>query len=241
MAEKLELVKIIGSLGLLERLNEEIRNEGLANFPFLINSVRDQKYETTQGIGADFIPDDNLYNAVGAVYPLLDIEQKNDAIKAHLNQLDGINYYYVNRNHTPFIREPLLLTDITIARPLYWPGLHDEEHLWRKKNSFSEIEKEIMTERGLFRADKVKSDFLVAYALMRSDFTRFGGDYIKVANPEFLERVLKGIVALRFAKETSKEEIDKGRNRLCILLPKAIHDKVEDLRQKGDWTNYQDF
>ncbi len=234
MDQTTELIKTLGGLGLLERLNDKTKQAGLSDSQLLINSVRDKKYERVQGIGDDFFPDTNLYNAVGAIYPLLNRKQKNNAIKAHLNQFDVVNYSSVNTNHSPYIREPLLLADIAIARHLYWPGLYEEEQLWKGKESFTRLQEDIMKENGLFDKTKVKSDFLVAYALMRNDFTNFGDDYVKIANPDFLDRVIKGIVALRFFERKTKEEINKGRKRLYELLPKAVHDKIEPLRKKAD-------
>jgi len=231
-----EIIQTLGQSGLLERLDENSRSQGLSDHQILIGMVRDKNYERVQGIGDDFIPDSDLYNVAGAIYPLLDRRQRDEVVSAHLNQFDRLNYSAVNSNHTPNIREPLLLADITIARPLYWPGLNDEKCLWDGKGSFAELEREIMAENGLFDSSRVRSDFLVAYALMRNDFTRFGDDYVKVANPEFLDRVMKGIVALRFAR-AKDEEIDSGRNRLYDLLPKAVHDKIESLRQEADWVD----
>jgi len=236
MVQTAHTLETLGSLGLLERLDERTKNDGLFNHQLLVNLVRDKEYKRIQGIGDDFIPDSDLYNAIGSVYPLLDRKQRDEVIRAHLNQFDGLNYLAVNSNHTPNIREPLLLTDITIARPLYWPGLRDENGLWDGKESFAELQGEIMTEDGLFDSTKVKSDFLVAYALMRNDFTSFGEDYVKSANPEFLNRVLKGIVALRFAGRTEDSEIEQGKNRLYELLPESVHGKIEPLRQEADWT-----
>lgn len=90
-----------------------------------------------------------------------------------------------------------------------------------------------MTPDGLFDPAKVRSDFLVAYALIRKDFTHFGEDYVRAANPEFLQRVLKGIVALRFDKAT-EEQVDQGRKRLYELLPVSVHERIEPLRQEAD-------
>lgn len=241
MVETAEIIETLGNSGLVERLDERMKKAGLFDYPILINSVKDKKYGLVLGIGDDFIPDSNLYNAVGAIYPLLNRRQRDDAIRAHLHQFDMLNDSRVNLNHTPYIKEPLLLADITIARPIYWPGLHDEKQLWKGKDNFAELEKEIMGENGLFDPCKVKSDFLVAYALMRKYFTSFGEDYVKVANPSFLERVMKGIVALRFAGRTTEEQINKGRNRLYELLPKTVHEKIESLRQEADWANAEDF
>jgi len=236
MVETAGIIQTLEQSGLLERLDDETRKARLSQFQLLTEGIGRGGDKRVQGIGDDFLPNTDSYNAVGEIYPLLDRGQRDQAISAHLDKFDCINYYYVSVNHTPYIREPLLLADIAIARFRYWPGLHDEKKLWRNKKSFAELEKEIIIDKGLFNPEKVRSDFLVAYALMRNDFTNFGDDYVKTANPEFLNRVMKGIVALRFAR-AKDEEIDKGRNRLYNLLPKAVHDKIEPLRQEADWVN----
>ncbi len=241
MVQTAHTIDSLGSLGLIERLDENIRAEGSHDFQILIGLVKDKKYKRVQGIGDDFIPDCGLYNTVGAIYPLLDRRQRDEVIRAHLNQFDRLNYKAVNSNHTPYIREPLLLSDIIIARPFYWPGLKDEKHLWEGKTNFAELEREIMIGNGLFDPTKVRSDFLVSYALMRKDFTSFGENYVKSANPEFLNRVMKGIVALRFANATNVQEIEEGRKRLHELLPKSVHDRIEPLRQEADWTDTKQF
>jgi hypothetical protein len=241
MSQTISFVETLGKQGLLERLDNKTREQGTFDKQILVDLVRDKKYERVQGIGDDFIPDSDLYNAIGSIYPLLDRKQKDEVIRAHLNQFDGLNYLAVNSNHTPNIREPLLLTDIAIARPLYWPGLNDEKRFWDGKETFTELQKEIMGENGLFDPAKVKSDFLVAYALMRKDFTFFGEDYVKAANPEFLERVLKGIVALRFANLKDESQINERINRLYQLLPSSVHDRIEPFRKERDWTYSEQF
>jgi hypothetical protein len=184
-----------------------------------------------------------VYNAVGEVYPYLEREQKDRAVGEILKILDTRNYAEVNGEtsigHTTGIREPLLLSDITIVRYLYWPGLHDQAYLWKNK-IFSDFQFETMDENGMFYPTKVNSDFLVAYALLRKDFTDFGEDYSKVANPLFLERALKAIANLRFAR-ADKEQIEKGTKRLKELLPKSVHDRIEGYREEGDWINWSLF
>lgn len=188
-----------------------------------------------------------MYNAIGAVYPFLERPQKNKALGKILNILDSRNYGEVNgargMGHTPGIREPTLLSDITIARPFYWPGLHDEEYLWKDKIIFSDLQKEIIDDDGIFRKNKVNSDFLVAYALLRSDFSSFGEDYVKVANSDFLDRTLQGIVALRFAKRRKDIDpsVENGTRRLKQLLPSSLHNRIEPIRQKADWADYSLF
>jgi hypothetical protein len=212
--EPSELITSLGKKGLLERLSHSEREEGLSNWEVLLNSSK------------------NVYNSIGAIYPLLNVENRKKVVKNTLNEFDGIRYDVVNRDYTPQIREPLLLADIIIQREIYWPGLHDEEKIWKENKSFSKIEKEVMAENGLFKLDKVNSDFLVAYALMRTDFTSFGEDYIKAANPEFLSRVIEGIVNLRVYNLTDKIEIEEGIKRLHETLPKSIHERIVQIYQK---------
>ena len=182
-----------------------------------------------------------VYNTVGAVYSYLERPQKDRALRNIFDILDGLNYRIVNEVHTPGIREPLLLSDIAVCRRLYWPGLHDEEKLWKDKDDFFEIHEDIIDENGLFKKEKVTSDFLVGYALLRSDFTPFGEDYARAANSAFLERVMKGIVALRFATAENEGEIEEGKKRLYKLLPKSLHDRIEPIRQEADWVDYKKF
>ncbi len=187
-----------------------------------------------------------VYNAVGAVYPYLDRKQKNKALGEIIFRiLDTRNYAEVNgergAGHTTGIREPLLLSDIAIARPLYWPGLHDEERLWKDKACFCDFQVETMDEEGMFYPTRVNSDFIVAYALLRNDFTSFGEEYAEAANPAFLGRVLKGIVAMRFAGAKDQSDIRKGTERLKELLPESVHDKIEPLRLEGGWVDYKEF
>ncbi len=209
------------------------------------NGVNERAFvESSAGGPCELIPW-ALYKAVGSVYPFLERVQKDRALSQILNILDGRKYTEVNglesMGHTTGIREPLLLSDIRIVRQLYWPGLYDEEHLWKNHTCFTDLQREIINEKGLFDQSKVKSDFLVGYALLRSDLCSFGEDYVKIAHPYFLERTLKGIVAMRFAHAEDEEQIAQGRKRLEQLLPKSTHNRIEPLRKEADWVDYKKF
>ncbi len=184
-----------------------------------------------------------LYNAVGAIYPYLKREQKDRALRGVLSILDRRNYLEVNGatavGHTPGIREPLLLADIKITRHLYWPGLDEGKLLIPKYTTFSELKEDVIDEYGHFNR-KVLSDFLVAYALLRSDISPYGEEYAKVAEPLFLERTVQAIVAMRFA-HSDIVDIQKGKERLEELLPKSVHERIEPLRLKADWVDYTKF
>ncbi len=240
----------------LARLIQDDPDKAISQIVATYNNALDDAYhseedgktrafiEATAGGPAETVPW-ALYNSIGAVYPFLDRERRNKALGELLKILDLRNYAEVNGStsigHTTGIREPLLLSDISIVRELYWPGLHDQEYLWKKHTLFSEFQNENMLANGMFRQDKVRSDFLVAYALLRSDFCSFGEGYAKVAEPDFLDRTLQGIVALRFARVKEEKEIIDGTERLKQLLPSSLYDRIEPLRQKADWVNYSLF
>jgi len=184
-----------------------------------------------------------VYNAVGEVYPNFSREQKDKTISQILSILDRRNYVEVNCTHTPGIREPLLLSDICVARPLYWPGLDDEEKLFKNTKNFEEIEN-LFDEKGNFRKDKVNSDFLVAYGILRSDGSNFGKeliDYLNIKNSNFLERTIKGITALRFFNAKNNEDLVKRKERLEELLPESTHEMIQEFMLEKDWVDYTKF
>jgi len=234
MNQTIDIVERLGTFGLRERVGEEDLKEGLNNLNLIVE-LKDSSPERNPYIGDDFIPRTNVYNALGAIYPSLSREQKLDGLRSILGKMDGIRYDRVSMNHTPYIRDPQLLSDIGASRVLYWPGLHDEEKIWKGK-SFEEVKRDILSEDGLFLPDKVNNDFLVAYGLLRSDFTSFGEVYSEAAHPEFLKRVLKGIVTLRFGRCENDTEVEKGRKRLQELLPRRLHEQIESIRNEADWT-----
>ena len=160
------------------------------------------------------------YNVIGSVYPIFDRKLKNKSLEKIFGIFDGMRNDYVYLSHTSYIKEPLLLSDISIARAQYWPGLEgmEGERLIKKYNNlFCDFKYEAIDEKGNFNQEIIDSDFLVAYTILRNDFCDWGDEYAKVANPKFLDRVVNGISGMRFAfyeklKNLSAEEI-KNLNR----------------------------
>ncbi|MEN9625917.1 MAG: hypothetical protein RL557_245 [archaeon] len=160
-----------------------------------------------------------------------------------MQAFEGVSHAHVRIAHIPDIREPLLLADLIIAQPQYGQNLIKKDTI--EKRVFGEVEREIMTDNGLFNPEKktdfpfrfkLTSDFVIAYTLLRNDTSSCGEEYAKAAHPAFLERVLKGIVALRFARlDETKEE--RRMNRLYELLPQIVHQRLKPLREEADWTS----
>ncbi len=183
-----------------------------------------------------------VYNVVGKVYPRLTKEQKYAALEKIIGIMDGFNSEDVQTSHTSNIHEPLLLSDIVIARWIYWPGLYEGKQLIKKYGEYSRFEKEMMDESGLFKDGSVRSEFLTAVALLRSDMCNWGEDYACSANPLFLERVLKGIVGMRFAVPNKLRGYsdEQGVARLKELLPANVHERLEPLKQEHDWAEWEE-
>lgn len=221
-----DLIKTLGNAGLLERLDAKTRDEGIKYSDNIIGLLEGLEVERVQGIGDDFIPNTKLYNAVGVIYPALQPESRKRALNAYMKQFDRINYISVQENHTPFIREPLVLAGIDTESLLYWPGLDEGKNIIQCHGNFAELKEEVMDGSGLFKPKAVKSDFCVGYALLRSDMSPFGDEYSKACNPAFLDRVVEAVVLMRTGHDDG-HNIEKGKARLKELLPSRLHKTME--------------
>jgi len=239
------LVERLGKAGILERVPAEILAAGKDIFGEVAKLVErnlseHKRREAIPVIGDDFMPDTRLYNALGALYPQLSREQKDLALGICLNQFDVVNSHYVQINHTPYIREPLLLADIEIARYVYWPGMGREENITKLTHNFANFEREYMAE-GLFKVDKVQNDFLMAYAALRKDMSSFSEDFVKACRPSFLEGVVSGIVGMRFARAKDDPEIQQGKSRLTELMPSSVYGLMEKKYHQKGWADPAKF
>ena len=187
-----------------------------------------------------------LYNVIGEAYPSLTRGQKDLAISQTLAIMDEQDYSIVNGlegvGHTTGIREPLYLGEIATARRLYWPGLDEGRLIIKRHNGdFKEIRADLITEEGTFRQDKVHSDFLVAYAFLRTDFSNFGENFVKVFDKAFIDRTVTAIAKMRVSNAKTGEERAKGFDRLRVLLPRSLHDRIEPASEMEDWVDPEQF
>ncbi len=175
-----------------------------------------------------------IYNAIGAAYPLFDRATKDAALHGILSILDYRNYQEVQMSHTNGIREPLLLSDIVVVRGLYWPGLESEAAVIKRYTYFHELWAEI-SDGSHFNPRQVESDFLFAYALLRSGICSWGEEFVEVAEPRFLDRAIKSIVAIWFHKgKHTKKEIRE-------IMPESTHQKIDQFIKERDWADWEKF
>lgn len=248
---EVSLIETLGSAGIYERVDSASLFEGFSQAQDIIKLVKEATHESVIGIGDDYIPDTKLYNALGCIYPFLSRENKDKALQAYLSQLNHVNYMRVQDNHTPYIREPLVLADISILNPRYWPGLEESSAQVKSCGNFTEFKEKYMRPTGLFNPEKTPNDFCLAYAALRSDKSAFGKEYALAAKPSFLERVVNGIVAMRFGRFNydaqrpglAGEYADQKDllERLHTLLPVELHPQIEIHRSEGDWADPERF
>lgn len=182
-----------------------------------------------------------VYNAVGGVYLYLEKNQRFAALRQVLRCLDKYNTKIVQDTHTCGIRDPILLTDIAIVRPPYWPGLDEGWAKIKNFSSFNELEKEMIDDEGMFKKTKVRSDFIMAWTLLCSQWSPWGEDYVKIANPKFLERILKGLVNYCFSNRSTAESINSELQNFKANLPQSTYHRIEPLTKEKDWPNFEDF
>lgn len=259
----------------LENLIRKEPEKGIRNITVIYKEALDKAFEERHGdkFQRSYIealsggPKEEIprliYNAVGSVYPELDREMKDLALKQLFTIFDRMRYDYV-QYQVAGIREPLLLSDIYITKRLYWPGLDEGKKILEEYEIFEDLRKDLIDEDGFFfhfgleedtrelfdswtpetKFRFVNSDFVVAYSILRSGECNkpdFGSKYIRIADPDFLNRVMKGIVGMRFANTQSDEEIVAGRKRLEELLPEPLHGRIDYLRKEGGWAEPDKF
>lgn len=188
----------------------------------------------------------SILNSVGRKYPSFTDEQKMSALERFLCILDdtrsdvtnGSNLSFIG--YTPNIREPLLLSDISISQPGYWPRERaNAERKWikRKFTSYDKLSKDLLLGDGTFDKKKIASDFLTALGILRND--RLADDYILAVDPQFLDRCVQGISELEFhfIDPADKSNIEKRRKKLHALFPKELYERIEDFSNKRYWVN----
>ncbi|MCK4634749.1 MAG: hypothetical protein KAT37_02640 [Candidatus Aenigmarchaeota archaeon] len=215
-----KLINTLGDAGLPERLDKSTFKEGVKYADKLIELVKGIRPKRVQGVMDDFLPDTALYNALGAIYSGLTPDSKKDALNAYITQFDHVNYFYIQINHTPYIREPLVLADVFVENALYWPSLDEGKKLVKEYNNFANFKEEVMMPDGMFNPKKIDSDFCVAFAALRSDMSQYGPEYTKACHPKFLDRVIEGIVNMRIGRKDPKEG-----------LPQEVHSIIEKMKK----------
>src|SRR3989344_13230 len=181
-----------------------------------------------------------VYDVIGGAYPALSREQKDRAALAAVSVMDHTDNIHVQWHVTPYIRNPQFVVDVALMRPYYYPDSGETKGIAQNYPRFHMVRSELIDDAGKFIPEKVDSDFVVGYGLLRSDFLDCGEEFARVADPPFLNGLMKRIFAWRYGRspgqeELSSESIEKKTKRLKHLLPKSVLDRIEPLRVEADW------
>lgn len=189
-----------------------------------------------------------LYNVIGEIYPSLTREQKNLAISQTLAIMDRQSYKIINGmdgvGYTTGIREPFYLGEIVTVRTLYWPGLDEGRHIIKQHyGDFDRIRADLITKEGKFKQNMVHSDFLVAYAFLRTEVEDFGERFMGVFDKDFIDRTVTAIVKIKMRVSGAKteEDLSESFDELREILPKSLHSKIEPASKIEDWVDPKQF
>ena len=103
------------------------------------------------------------------------------------------------------------------------------------------MQKGIMNREGLFRPDRVDSDFVVARTLLSGEECDLGELYVAVAEREFLDRAVRGIVALHAVTVQMRGDRNGQMKKLKQRLPKSLHYRIDPIWEQGGWADTEKF
>ncbi len=176
-----------------------------------------------------------FYDNLGRVYRGQGRAGREKILRGLLMKLDKFRIPCViggqGAGHTNRVREPSLLTDAVLARSIYWPGSREGEQIVEEYADDFEGFKGEFLDSGLFRKDRVKSDYIVALEVLRSGL---GEKFIETADKGFLYRVVRGLIGMRTG-HARKGEVEAALERLKKELPESLHSKIEAIRLSGGW------
>ena len=109
-----------------------------------------------------------LLNVLGGIYPNVSKELREEVLWKAMNFLDMQNYY-LSQDNVSGIDEPLLVRDIILTRPLYWPGYQKYADTLKDCVIWSDVESLLIkkTDKGdLWDTDSI---FWLAYTLSHNE------------------------------------------------------------------------
>ncbi|MBR9703657.1 hypothetical protein GOV10_06460 [Candidatus Woesearchaeota archaeon] len=232
-----ELFEKLGKAGVKERV-PFYAQEGLKRFDDLLSLVDAKRHPEKNNLGGVGWPDHRLYNSLGVVYPWLDREEKDKVLDVVLEKMDNYSEPLVHTialDHLPFIREPLLFSDIVCVRN---HSLNLEEQ--------AELLQEIVTQKeflsfigpdGLFRHEEIEQEFPLTYAAIRPDMSAHVYTALRHMNHLYLDRVITGVANMGLSHLGGDKFKIVGSVKK--LLSKDVHGKIWKAYNKKEWASYR--
>ncbi len=231
-----ELAQTLARAGIKERLSPDLIDEGLRHIEDLeaMLFAYDYKYAGSQDGRITYV---HLYNALGALYPLLKGAGLLSTYTVIKQKFLSLDFPDERAHHISKICEPLLIDDLS-SSGVIWPERDKEKTIVNRFFFFMDFQAECMERDGLFKEGIFASDFFMAYTLLywRED-EAFRLGYAAIAHPEFLERAVGAIVhhfvrrarasSSRISPEEYQVRSAGAVYSLKEMLPKICHNLVD--------------
>jgi hypothetical protein len=173
-----------------------------------------------------------IFSLVGNIYPELNKQAREKALRKTLQILDKINYMYVQWD-VEKINEPLFVRDIQVSRPIYWPGYEQQTKFLEKNTTWKDfLEK---------RKELITSDFLLAFAISKPKHasleirTKFYD-----SNKELMDRTSEAIGGILYNESERFHEREKLTLEEYITdnikkFDPLLHEKIYKAIEEKDW------
>jgi len=171
-----------------------------------------------------------LLGLVGTVYPDLTKEEWVVALRKVLDFLDRQNYINA-QDHVREIQEPLLIGDIILNRPLYWPGFEPESNFLRRHNQVASFRKAV---------EKREEDFWLAFATIRVKYASLPvRQWFYRRFPSLVARTIEAAGAIicknmRYAEEKGEDPEEELQRQLAKYDPDT-HPAILEAVAKQGW------
>ena len=234
---QLDLIQQLARAGICERLTDDLATEGKENFRY-ISSLLDFHSEDMPGSQDDRINFKVLYNAIGALYPVID-----DGLRSSIRTLANVKFLDIQTLDERAeclgrVCEPSLIHNM--SGHTIWPDVEQERSVIKRVVFFNEFQTKYMQSDGIFKPGFFRSDFFMAYTLLYlQEDKSFCNGYAAIAHPEFLERVVATlayhVVDKALASSSPLEPMDRQVRIAGAIfalkegLPQRCHKIIDDV------------
>lgn len=172
-------------------------------------------------------------NALGVMYPWFSGAQRDGVLDIFLKELDEWSYDHVENKMLPYIREPLLFSDIICARN-YNHALESHISFLQDVNTRDDF-LALINYDGLFKPE-IEQEFLMTYAALRTDCSAHVYTALQHMNHYYLDRVVTGVANMCLHNQGGVQKIFV--DDVKKFFPSEVHGKIWKAYNKKEWVSY---
>jgi hypothetical protein len=172
-----------------------------------------------------------MLNFVGDNYPLASRTTRKEVLKKCISFLG--EKHEVGKEYVARIEEPLLVSDIIVNRPYYWPDFSDVEPVVRGCKTYEELSK---------KASRLPSAFMYAYPLMLNNVVSANartGFYISeehlLRRMEYAAAAFVYMKALELHGTGRMSSLDAAVNEALLPFEEFLRPSIREKVHEGKW------